>query len=263
MNMDQYELREEYEPISAWGYVGYTVLYLIPVVGWLFFLIFTFSKGNINRRNYTRSIWCHFFLWIIISSVLFITALAGVRINLLEIRSAILSHRNIRIDNLITTDNEQSSGFGRESKTDENKNTYTFHGQVAKPSETVAPSNNAVVKEQENPTDDDIIEETIDEEVSSTEESPTVTVVIAGKNVKVHSSFKNMMDEYESAMESYISIMSDEDPSIGEMSNAMIKYASAMETIDEIDEDELSEADLAYYFDVINRINQKLLLVEQ
>lgn len=47
-----------YKPISPWGYIGYSLLYAIPVIGFIFLLVFTFSKKNLNRRNYARSYWC-------------------------------------------------------------------------------------------------------------------------------------------------------------------------------------------------------------
>lgn len=55
--------------ISPWGYVGYSILWAIPVIGWLIWLINCFS-GNINKRNYARSIFCTFIFGLIASIVL-------------------------------------------------------------------------------------------------------------------------------------------------------------------------------------------------
>ncbi len=49
---------EQYRPLSPWAYFGLNILFSIPVVGFVFLIVYTFSKGNINRRNYARSFWC-------------------------------------------------------------------------------------------------------------------------------------------------------------------------------------------------------------
>ena len=56
--MEKYQGPSQYKPVSAWGYFGYMILYSIPVIGFIFLLIHTFSKKNINRRNFARSFWC-------------------------------------------------------------------------------------------------------------------------------------------------------------------------------------------------------------
>ena len=43
--------------ISAWGYVGYSVLWFIPVLGWLIWFFNLFSKKT-NKRSYARSKVC-------------------------------------------------------------------------------------------------------------------------------------------------------------------------------------------------------------
>ncbi len=55
---NQNEAAPQYRPLGAWEYFGLSILYAIPVIGFIFLLVFTFSSGNINRRNYTRSYWC-------------------------------------------------------------------------------------------------------------------------------------------------------------------------------------------------------------
>ena len=63
---------ENYKPISAWGYVGYTILFCIPLIGLILLIVFSFSDANINRRNYARSYWCVLLLCIIIVLILVI-----------------------------------------------------------------------------------------------------------------------------------------------------------------------------------------------
>ena len=63
---------ENYKPISVWGYVGYTILFCIPLIGLILLIVFSFSDANINRRNYARSYWCVLLLCIIIVLILVI-----------------------------------------------------------------------------------------------------------------------------------------------------------------------------------------------
>ena len=69
-------------PITAWGYVGYNLLFSIPLVGQILILVYSFGgTDNINLKNYARSYLCMLLISIIISVVtaivmLFIT-LAG------------------------------------------------------------------------------------------------------------------------------------------------------------------------------------------
>ena len=48
----------EYTPISAWGYFGYSLLFNIPIVGFILLIVFSFSSDNINRKNFARSYFC-------------------------------------------------------------------------------------------------------------------------------------------------------------------------------------------------------------
>lgn len=69
------KIPSEYYPVSSWGFVGLQILYSIPVVGLVFLLIHTFSKSNLSRRNFARSIWCWILLAIIFSLVCLIVGL--------------------------------------------------------------------------------------------------------------------------------------------------------------------------------------------
>jgi len=52
------EIPEENKPLSPWAYFGLQLLFAIPVVGFIFLIIFSISGSNINRRNFARSYWC-------------------------------------------------------------------------------------------------------------------------------------------------------------------------------------------------------------
>ena len=53
-----YQLPEEYKPISAWGYVGYMILYAIPLIGFIILIIKAVGATNVNVRNHARSYFC-------------------------------------------------------------------------------------------------------------------------------------------------------------------------------------------------------------
>lgn len=64
----------EYKPITAWGYVGYYILYQIPIVGFIVMLINCFgSNTNVHLKNLSR---CYLILYIIavIICVVYVTA---------------------------------------------------------------------------------------------------------------------------------------------------------------------------------------------
>lgn len=57
------EIPFEYKPISAWGYVGWNLLFGIPVVGFIILIILSVGgTKNKNLKNYARSFWCLYLL---------------------------------------------------------------------------------------------------------------------------------------------------------------------------------------------------------
>lgn len=76
--MDNYNIPEEYRPISMWGYFGYQILFAIPLIGWIMLLVFAFGRTkNINLRNFARSYFC---MLIIMVLLIIIFAIAGIGI---------------------------------------------------------------------------------------------------------------------------------------------------------------------------------------
>lgn len=43
------------EPITTGGYIGFTILFAIPLVGLVSSLIFAFASKNMNRRSFARA----------------------------------------------------------------------------------------------------------------------------------------------------------------------------------------------------------------
>ncbi len=66
-------------PLSPWAYFGLQILFSIPVIGFIFLIIYSISSANINRRNFARSYFCFIILVGIIVGILIATgALASV-----------------------------------------------------------------------------------------------------------------------------------------------------------------------------------------
>ncbi|MCH5151683.1 MAG: hypothetical protein J1F65_03385 [Clostridiales bacterium] len=63
-------LDPRYKPISAWGYLGYQILFAIPVIGWLFLIIFACSGKNFNRRSFARSYFCFLLIAVILCGLI-------------------------------------------------------------------------------------------------------------------------------------------------------------------------------------------------
>ncbi len=66
MSKIDYTEAEQFRPLSAWGYVGYGLLFSIPLVGFILLIVFSFNDDNYNRRGYARSYFC----WMLIAIVL-------------------------------------------------------------------------------------------------------------------------------------------------------------------------------------------------
>lgn len=50
-----------------WGYFGYEILFSIPIIGFIFILVFSFGgTNNINLRNFARSYFCVLIILLII-----------------------------------------------------------------------------------------------------------------------------------------------------------------------------------------------------
>lgn len=72
------DLPPRLRPLSAWAYFGYTLLFAIPIVGFIFLIVFSFNGSNVNRRSFARSFWCALLLGIIVFvTILLVVLIAG------------------------------------------------------------------------------------------------------------------------------------------------------------------------------------------
>lgn len=72
--MEEKDLPAKYRPLGAWAYFGYSLLFSIPLVGFILLIVFSFSDDNINRRNFARSYWCALIVALILFVIMFIFA---------------------------------------------------------------------------------------------------------------------------------------------------------------------------------------------
>ena len=75
-NLSPEQLPPQYRPLGAWAYYGYALLFSLPVIGLICLIIFSCSDDNINRRNFARSFWCGWAIFIALLLTIFLLALA-------------------------------------------------------------------------------------------------------------------------------------------------------------------------------------------
>ena len=80
------EIDPRYKPLTAWQYFGLQLLFAVPVVGFVFLIVFSFSPANINRRSFARSYFCSFILFALITIILIATGLFGTALELVTSR---------------------------------------------------------------------------------------------------------------------------------------------------------------------------------
>ena len=69
---------EKYRPISMWGYFGLEILFSIPIVGFIFLVVFALGgTRNVNKKNFARSYFCFVIIFVVIAAVFVATGLVG------------------------------------------------------------------------------------------------------------------------------------------------------------------------------------------
>lgn len=68
------QLPIQYRPLGAWAYFGLTILFAIPILGFIFQVVFALSNSNINRRSFARSFFC---IYIVAIAVVLIVVVVG------------------------------------------------------------------------------------------------------------------------------------------------------------------------------------------
>ena len=71
-------LPEKFKPISPWGFLGYNLLFSIPIIGTVMLFVYAFGgTSKVNLRNYARSFFCIALIQIIIAILLIATGALG------------------------------------------------------------------------------------------------------------------------------------------------------------------------------------------
>ena len=69
----------EFQPISMWGYFGYQILFMIPIIGFILLIVFALGgTKNVNLKNFARSYFCVTIIILVV--VLIIAAMGGLAI---------------------------------------------------------------------------------------------------------------------------------------------------------------------------------------
>ncbi|MBQ4444061.1 MAG: hypothetical protein II896_05375 [Clostridia bacterium] len=77
MSKDYSNAPGDKSPISPWHYFGLSILYAVPIVGFIVLLINSLSRSNnVNVRNFSRSFFCGLILTLIVFGVLIIVKVA-------------------------------------------------------------------------------------------------------------------------------------------------------------------------------------------
>ena len=100
-------------------------------------------------------------------------------------------------------------------------------------------------------------------------EEPTPKPQTAVAENEIRPEVKEFLDAYEACMDEYVDFMQkylNADPTsmvsmMGDYYSILARYTEFAEKIDAFDESELTNAELAYYLEVTNRVSQKLLRV--
>lgn len=69
---------EKYRPITMWGYFGLEILFSIPIVGFIFLIVFALGgTRNVNKKNFARSYFCFVIIFVVIAAIFVATGLVG------------------------------------------------------------------------------------------------------------------------------------------------------------------------------------------
>ncbi|MBQ1305969.1 MAG: zinc-ribbon domain-containing protein [Erysipelotrichales bacterium] len=55
----------EYRPVTGWGFFGYSLLFILPVIGWIAAIVFAFNNHNLARKGFARMA----LIWLILAAL--------------------------------------------------------------------------------------------------------------------------------------------------------------------------------------------------
>lgn len=90
MPLTKDQLPPQFRPIGAWGYFGYSILFAIPLVGFVLLLVFALGgTQNVNLKSYARSFFCGYLVALIVL-VLAVAAMLILKIDLPAVQDIIV-----------------------------------------------------------------------------------------------------------------------------------------------------------------------------
>lgn len=219
-----------YRPLTAWAYVGYTLLFAIPVIGFILLIVFSFSSGNINRRSFARSFWCFMLLGVIVLTLTFAVF-------------------NARMQSILTPENRV--------KWEQLKSDAWQYLTGILPFVRKEPPK---LPEIGAGTQTSAVSSLLSKKTTSPPARPTDTPPPG-----ISAEFKDAIDSLESFFDEYIAFMKKYTTSenvlgmVADYTSFMSRYEEAMKKMDQYDKQTLSQAEEAYYARATLRIHQKLL----
>lgn len=65
----------DYSPLGMWAYFGLSILFGMPMIGFILAIVLSFAPRNVNLRNYSRSFFCVYIIAFVLSVFAFILAI--------------------------------------------------------------------------------------------------------------------------------------------------------------------------------------------
>ena len=62
-------LPKAYRPLSTGSYLGLTILYIIPLIGWIFLLAHAIDAKNRHTRTYARAWFCGLLTFVVLAAI--------------------------------------------------------------------------------------------------------------------------------------------------------------------------------------------------
>lgn len=222
--MTKYDVSPEYRPISAWGYIGYTLLFCIPIVGLVLLVVFSLSSTNYNRRNYARSYLCA----LLVCVVLIVGAIAARSLNPDVGRAVTNIFQNVTKLPTLSLNSKAQAGGLLDGLFQLNTN------NTKKTTDSKSPA-------------------------KATEKPKVYPKGVTPSFAEQMDAYEAFFDEYIAFMTSFNSDSANGLTMMMDYLDMLSRSSEYMEAIDAIDESKLSKADRAYFLEVTIRIDKKLL----
>ncbi|MBQ3762992.1 MAG: hypothetical protein II875_13415 [Clostridia bacterium] len=264
-----YDGPEKFRPLSALGYIGYTILFAIPVLGLVLLLVFSFSGKNINRRNFARSYLWVIFIFVIVFVILIRGNFGGFKNKLLtdypklekviNLISGTESKVRELTDDIKGRDKAEPDERSKDEDGSKPANEATTEATVASTTKTATATPVAITATPK------AVAATPKAVTPTPKPTPTKNTNTSGVRKEV----KEAIDGYEKYFNEYAEFMkkySDSPDNIGmhDYYRLLASYKENMEAWDSFpDDNDLNNAELKYYTDAQIRINRVLLDVLQ